>query len=87
MNKDIGFEEVSIIETEDGEKWVNIDDLIISLHFQCENLHDEIKEEDTEFFNEDDLNLKISIIKECYSSLIDTLEDLIIQFNEKESDD
>lgn len=77
------LDELRVIETEDGEKWVNLDDLIISIHFQSESLKME-KEEEIPYQDFSDLEKDFSEYQSALSDIINSLEQIHEEFNGQE---
>jgi hypothetical protein len=85
FNEIPSLEEVRVIETEDGLKWVNVDDLIMALHFSNDSFEKETKEQIKNSFNEyekEELEDSIELHNMIMNDLIDTLEGMIVEFDE-----
>lgn len=84
-NKPSFFEEVRVIETDDGLKWVNIDDLIMSLHYSKDLMDKDLDKELEECNNEDQIK-ELVLMKEIFGAsnddLVEALEGMITDFND-----
>lgn len=73
-------EEVRVIETDTGEKWASVDDLILVLSFSKEMFNKEIKENTPSDIYADEEDDDEGVASEIYNTimddLIETLEDM-----------